>query len=458
MSNNIFFSGIAGSGTSALAFFCAKKGYIVSGSDRLFDKHPNHNLLETFKKNNIKVYPQDGSGVTQKIDTFIYSTAVEQDNPDIIKAISLGISMLTRPEFLAQTVKRYQTIAIAGTSGKSTTSAMLAFLLKELGLKPNFIGGGRAKQFKDETNYGNYLVGDSEILVIEACESDGSIVNYYPHSTILLNLDLDHHKIQDTMVLFDRLIKNTDSLVIYNKDDENLRFINSNGYKNEIKTFSLFGGISDYNAEIISLEGFFSTFSLNGVEFSLSLPGKHNIINAIACISYLAEIGIQTERIKQAIHRFDGIDRRFDIYLDDNRGFVVDDYAHNPHKISFLMETVNMNKENVCYIFQPHGYGPTRLMKDGYIDVFSKYLRNGDVLLVLPIYYAGGSVQTKDISSSDITDAICRRGRSARSIPSRKEIFELIGRYKNFVVFGARDETLSDLALQIKEALCRIQT
>lgn len=453
MSIKIFFSGIAGSGTSALALFHAKKGYSVSGSDRLFDTNPNHRLKAVFRANNIKIYPQDGSGIVKDTDVFVFSTAIENTNPDLIRAKGLDIKILTRPEILADIVKEYQTIAVAGTSGKSTTSSMLAFLMQEIGLQPNFIGGGRIKHFKHKDDCGNYLVGDSDTLIIEACESDGSIINYYPHSTILLNLDLDHHKIEETKIMFDILIKNTSEHVIFNAEDENLKFINS--YP-KAKCFSI-KKMADYTPKYIKMEGFGSTFTIKGVRFKLSLPGRHNLINALACIAYLSEIGVGLDQIADVIHKFHGIERRFDIYLDDFRGFVIDDYAHNPHKISYLMETVSVMKDNVCYIFQPHGYSPTRLMKDGYIETFCTYLRQGDTLALLPIYYAGGSI-SKDISSDDIADEIAKRGKSAKTLQSRDEILNMTDTYKNFVVFGARDETLADLAKTIRDRLCSKNT
>ncbi|MFQ3573000.1 MAG: Mur ligase family protein [Thermodesulfovibrionales bacterium] len=454
MPKRIFFSGIAGSGTSALAFFYAKKGFLVSGSDRLFDKNPDHSLLNVFRNNNIMIFPQDGSGIEAETDTFVFSTAVEDNNPDILKAKRLGIKMMTRPEFLSQMVKQYKTVAIAGTSGKSTTSSMLAFLMYELGLKPNFIGGGRMRHSKthpqdEKCNITtNYLIGDSDILIIEACESDGSIVNYFPESTILLNLDLDHHKIEDTKRMFERLIENTDGKVLYNADDKNLNFVES--YPRS-RRFALMQS-SDYTPRDMVFEGFGSRFRIRDVEFKISLPGRHNLINALACITYLSDAGIDLRSIAGVIHKFSGVERRFDIYLDDHRGFVVDDYAHNPHKISFLMETISMLKDRVCYVFQPHGYGPTRLMKDGYIETFCKHLRNEDILLILPIYYAGGSA-SKDISSKDLSDAISKTGKVARSLTSREEVLNMSQTYKNFVVFGARDDTLADLAKAIRDNL-----
>jgi UDP-N-acetylmuramate--alanine ligase len=168
----IFFSGIAGSGVSAIASFMADKGRIVAGSDRVFDMSPEHPLRKTFQSRGITIVPQDGSGLDETIDYAVFSTAVEPDRPEVLKARELGIPIKARPDYLAEITGSFNTIAVSGTSGKSTASGLLAFLMSKLGLNPNFIGGGRVKQFKTSSNPGNSLTGNSNYLIIEACESE----------------------------------------------------------------------------------------------------------------------------------------------------------------------------------------------------------------------------------------------------------------------------------------------
>ena len=156
----IFFSGIGGSGVSAIASFMADKGHIVVGSDRSFDGNPAHPLYQILKSKNIAIVPQNGSGLDSSFDFAVFSTAVEADQPEVIKARRIGVPIHTRPEYLAKIVTEFKTIAVAGTSGKSTTAGMLAFLMQRLGMRPNFIGGGRVKQFKTEHNAGNAITGD----------------------------------------------------------------------------------------------------------------------------------------------------------------------------------------------------------------------------------------------------------------------------------------------------------
>ncbi|TAN40831.1 MAG: hypothetical protein EPN25_06350 [Nitrospirae bacterium] len=443
----IFFSGIGGSGVSALAGFAAAKGHTVAGSDRLFDNDPQHPLISTLTRSGIRLAPQNGEGIDPSCDLAVFSTAIEESNPDLIQARASGVSIRTRPEYLAELVGQFRTIAVAGTSGKSTTSGMLAFLMQRLGMSPGFIGGGRVKQFRTAANPGNYSAGNSDILVIEACESDGSIVNYRPEHSIIANLQLDHHSVAETSRMFELLAGHTSGLVITGGDDRNLAACSiSNQVKYSINTGSA------YRAADIIYQRFSSQFTVGGQHFSLSLPGEHNLYNALACIALLAEMGIPLQRIAELLPEFSGIERRFDIHLNDGSHLVVDDYAHNPHKIASLMRTMQGISERICYIFQPHGFGPTRMMKDGYINVFSRYLRETDRLLLLPIYYAGGTA-AQDISSADIAGPLRSAGRSAAALQSRAGIFEAPLEEHAFVVLGARDDSLSVLAEEIARSL-----
>ena len=443
----IFFSGIAGSGVSAIASFMADKGHIIAGSDRAFDMDPGHPLKTTLQSKKITIVPQDGKGLDGSFDLAVFSTAVEPDRPEVLKARVLGIPVMTRPDYLAEITASFNTIAVSGTSGKSTVSGMLAFLMNKLGLSPNFIGGGRVKQFKTPSNPGNSLTGSSDYLIIEACESDGSIVNYRPQHTIILNLALDHHTVDVTAVMFKTLIQQTKGKIFMNADDDNLAAM----VKESTVTFSI-DNPSDFMAEDISYKPFSTDFLLHKVKFTLSLPGRHNLYNALSCIAVLSDLGIPLSNIAAVLPDFQGIERRFDIHLNDGKHLVIDDYAHNPHKISSLMETVRRMRTDICYIFQPHGFGPTRLMKREYIQTFVDNLRHSDHLILLPIFYIGGTA-SRDISSQDLAAEITARGKSAEVIESRADVLSRITAYHTYIVFGARDESLSDFAEAIAGAL-----
>jgi UDP-N-acetylmuramate-alanine ligase len=432
---------------SALAFFMAGKGHKVAGSDRAFERNQNHPILAALKSKGITIVQQDGSGIDRSYDLVVFSTAVEPDRPEMVKAREIGIPAISRPELLAEIISGFRTVAVAGTSGKSTASGMLAFLMQRLGLKPNFLGGGRVKQFRTATNPGNSFTGDSDILVAEACESDGTIVNYRPEHTLILNIEYDHHSIEETAAMFETLIRQTKGKTVMNADDHNLEALAPKGHI----TFSL-DGPSDYRARDIALHPFHSGFTLKGHEFSLPMPGKYNIYNALSCIAILSEMGMPFPDIAGALREFSGIERRFDIHLDDGRRLVIDDYAHNPHKISSLMRTVKGVRDGICYIFQPHGFAPTRMMKMEYIESFAMNLRDSDHLVLLPILYEGGTVK-RDISSHDLAEGVRAKGKSVEVIEDRKAILERAGEWDAYVVFGARDETLADFARDIADAV-----
>jgi UDP-N-acetylmuramate--alanine ligase len=443
----IFFSGIAGSGVSAIASFMADKGHVVAGSDRAFDLSPDHPLRKIFQARDITIVPQDGSGLDETFDFAVFSTAVESEKPEVIKAKALKIPIKTRPDYLAEITEHFSTIAVSGTSGKSTASGLLAFLMKKLNLNPNFIGGGRVRQFRTASNPGNSLTGDSDYLIIEACESDGSIINYRPQHSIILNLALDHHSIDRTFNMFEALIDHTRERVVINADDDNLCKIRNA----RTVTFSI-DKRSDYRADEIVYRSFVTDFSLRNTGFSLSIPGKYNLYNALSCIVLLSELGVPLEDIAAALPEFTGIDRRFDIHLNDGKHLVIDDYAHNPHKISSLMEAVQRLRSRVCYIFQPHGFAPTRMMRKEYIQAFTENLRKGDHLILLPIYYVGGTA-ARDISSHDLADEIKRAGKSAEVIEDREEVLNRVSEHSVYVIFGARDETLSVFAEEIAQTV-----
>jgi UDP-N-acetylmuramate--alanine ligase len=445
----IFFSGIAGSGVSAIACFMADRGHRVTGSDRSFDSNPVTPLCEILKSKGITIVTQDGKAIDRSFDFVVFSTAVEHDMPEFIKAASLRIPVKTRPEYLAELSSKFETIAVAGTSGKSTAAGMLAFLMNRLGLKPNFIGGGRVKQFKTKTHPGNSFAGDGNILVIEACESDGTITRYKPEHLILLNLQFDHNAIDFTADMFKTIMNNTEGMILINADDRNLNLISP---KTAI-TFSI-DTPSKYRATDISLKPFSTDFSLDSIRFTLSLAGKYNLYNALSCIAILSETGIPLNTVAGILHEFQGIERRFDVHLNNEKYLVIDDYAHNPHKISSLIQAMKNVRKGICYIFQPHGYGPTRMMKKEYIDAFALNLDDSDHLILLPIFYAGGTAR-RDISSQDLADGMIDKGKSAEVIEERETILKMLHKWNTYVIFGARDDTLSSFARKIAGSLTR---
>lgn len=432
---------------SALAAFVAEHGAVVWGSDRNYDIEPNHKLYRMLKSKGISLAPQNGSGLDKSFDLVVFSTAVEPDHPEALRAKELALETTLRPDFLAGIINSFNSIAVSGTNGKSTTAGMLAFMMRELGMRPNYVGGGRVKQFQTQSNPGNSLSGGSDLLVAEACESDGSIVQYHPAISLISNLSLDHNRIDETEAMFLTLAENTRCSVVVNADDPNL--------KAALPQASLTYGIgkkSDVMAYDIVMHGFSSKFKIEDVSFETKLPGRHNLYNALAAVAVLKLLDIPLAAMVNPLSDFRGIDRRFDIHLDKDGFLVVDDYAHNPQKIAALMQTVSAERGKTCYIFQPHGFGPTRLLKNGYVQTFRSFMRKEDQLFILPIYYAGGDVH-RDISSEDLVSPLRNSGYAAEVLPSRNDLYDRLEEWSTFIVFGARDESLSDLAQGIADRL-----
>ena len=247
--------------------------------------------------------------------------------------------------------------------------------------------------------------------------------------------------------MFEQLSDNTSGQVFACGDDENLAACTLGN----ARYFSIHRD-SDYQARDITCYPLRTDFRVNGQEFKLSMPGEYNLYNGLACIAFLSELGISSEAIAEVLPDFSGIERRFDVHRNDGKYLVIDDYAHNPHKIHSLMEAMKKVSDKVCYIFQPHGYGPTRLMKEGYIETFAKGLRKADHLILLPIYYAGGTV-AKDISSGDLLAGVQAAGKSAEVMDERSGFFGKPEKWDAYIVLGARDDSLSDFAREIAEKL-----
>jgi UDP-N-acetylmuramate--alanine ligase len=247
-------------------------------------------------------------------------------------------------------------------------------------------------------------------------------------------------------MMFEKLISNTAKLIVMNADDKNLSNLQIPQSK-EVVTFSI-SNPSQFRPEGIVYNPLNTEFLLSGNRFKLSLPGEYNLYNALACISLLSAMGVSLKDISKKLPDFNGIERRFDIQLEDVDHLVIDDYAHNPHKISAMMQAAGRLREKICYIFQPHGCGATRMMKDEYIAAFSQGLRKDDHLILLPIFYAGGTTK-RDISSRDLAEGIIKNGKSAEAVNDRNKIIKNVDRWDNYIIMGARDESLSGLARSI---------
>ena len=295
---------------------------------------------------------------------------------------------------------------------------------------------------------GNAFKGDSGILVIEADESDGTLVKYHPEKAVFLNISKDHKPVTETLELFKRLSSQT-PLVIKNADDPGLSPIEA------ARTFGFLKN-SDFGPESVRAVTPFVQFTLKGTDFELPLPGYHNLSNALAALCVCESQGCNLEGMVEPMREFRGVTRRFLVSRTTKGITVIDDYAHNPAKIKAAILAARDFGSRLFAVFQPHGYGPTRFLKDEFVETFAQLIRSADELYLLPIYYAGGTVK-KDISSEELADLVGRRGVMSHAPQNRDGLIaSLKQRVKPgdvVILMGARDPSLSLLAQEIKNSL-----
>ncbi len=447
--STIHFSGIGGVGMSALAQVAAMEGRAVSGSDRDFDRGRNLGVKAALEKLGVVLFPQDGSAITASTGELALSSAIEDTSPEVHKARELGVKITHRSELLAAQVDGSDTIAVAGTSGKSTVAAMLFAVLEAGGLGPSIITGGALCSLKARGLIGNAFKGKGRLLVVEADESDGTIVRYHPGTGLLLNISKDHKDVEVLNGIFGEFARNCGRLLV-NADDRAARRL--------LPGSPAFGfDAGGWRVADIKQGAFSSSFNINGVAFELPAPGLYNIENALAACAAASLYGVTLGACAAGLKDFPGVERRFVLVGEKSGVTVIDDYAHNPAKIAALLKALHQaSGRRVIAVYQPHGFTPTRHLKAELIESFVSGLAARDLLVMPEIYYAGGTV-TKNISSKDISDAVAARGRQAAYYENREDIpaaLRGVARAGDIIaVIGARDATLAAFAGQILEAL-----
>ncbi len=447
------FVGIGGIGMSALAQITKSQGHFVGGSDRRNDKKQTPEVFHKLESQGIRLSPQDGTGVDKEIDFIVISSAVEKDNPDLIIAMQQNIQIISRSDLLGSLFNNRHGIAIGGSNGKTTVCAMTSWILDQAGHDPTVVGGGYAINFITDKLLGNSRPGHSETVVIEADESDGSLIKYKPKVSVITNISRDHKTVEELGELFSSFAENTSDTVIINE-----RFFPSikiNDSTTKVIKFGESNG-SDISASEIVCNPFGSRFKAKNIDFEINIPGLYNVYNALAAIAVAQTEGVSDEVIKKAIKTFKGTRRRMEIVGEANGVKVVDDYAHNPKKIQAAIDTVRLISERLIVVFQPHGFGPTEFMKDELISAFAGKLLPTDTLLMPEIYYAGGTAE-KRISSNDIIKELKSRGVNAVFVPQRDDIVTEVKQraipHDSVLVMGARDDSLTDLCYAILNEL-----
>ena len=456
-----FFCGIGGSGMLPLALIVAGRGDRVAGSDRTLDQGRLAPKFEFLKSRGIALHPQDGSGLTSAEQILVTSAAIEETVPDVVKSEALGAPRLTRPELLASLFNASGTgVAVGGTSGKSTVTGMIGWILHATGRDPTVMNGAVMKNFVSPgALFASALVGRGETFVSEVDESDGSIALYRPKVAVLNNITLDHKSLDELRHLFGDFAAKAESIVV-NLDDDETRLLAAALPAERLRTYSF----RDPSADLLGSDveeapfaiSFVARIGDHKVPVKLAVPGRHNAENALAALAAAEACGVPIEEAAEALGGFQGLRRRFERIGEAGGVSVIDDFGHNPDKIAATLRTLHAFPGRLLMLFQPHGYGPLRTMKDELIATFATGMGPEDVLIMPDPAYFGGTTN-RAVGSADIVAGVRSLNRAAEHIPERSDcadrLVELARPGDRIIVMGARDDTLTQFAEGLLERL-----
>ncbi len=426
------FVGVAGVGMSAVAQAVCFAGGQVSGSDRRRDSDGDATILRQLAEVGVELFPQDGSGVRDNAEAVVVSTAIENDNPDLAAARERGVPVLHRSAVLAQLVADGTCVAVAGTSGKSTVTGMVGWILEQAGLNPSVVNGAPISNWRSDTCIGNARKG-GDLWVIEADESDRSLLNYEPQHAVITNMSADHFDMEETVDLFERFASRVKGACIGALD--------SVDYLSAVEPVVQAGS---------------SRFVCEGVAFELSLPGRHNVEDALHAAMLCRGLGVSLEDSAAALKTFKGIHRRLEVVGDAGGITVLDDYGHNPAKIAAAWEAVVPFARRGIVIWRPHGYGPLRSMLDDLTETFARLCGPDDRVLLLPVYDAGGTAD-RSTGVDLLVDRLAARDVPVSYVATHDEAVALASGEAQtgdvIIVMGARDPDLPELAARIVAAV-----
>jgi UDP-N-acetylmuramate--alanine ligase len=456
----LFFCGIGGSGMLPLAQIAGGLGHPVAGSDRSRDQGRSPEKFAWMQANGFALFPQDGSGVTSPDQVLVASAAIEDTVPEVARAKELGCERLSRAELLSRMFNAADySVAVGGTSGKSTVTGMIAWILAEAGHDPTVMNGAVMKNFVSPANpFASARIGSAGLFVSEVDESDGSIALYRPTIGVLLNVSLDHKSIEELRVLFGDYVAASGTAVI-NLDSPEAAYLARRAQAKV--TFGINAKGADITVDPDSIEQ--SPLGISAAVIDnrtrevfpliLPMPGMHNLANALAAIAAASAAGIGVGHAAFSLSRFKGLARRFDVVGTSACGIpVIDDFGHNPEKCAATLRTLKATPGRVIAFFQPHGYGPLRQMGEELARTFARELGPDDLTIMCDPVYFGGTVD-RSVGTERIVELINAAGGRAEHIPSREEcgarIAALARAGDRIAVMGARDDTLTEFAQSI---------
>jgi len=422
---NYHLVGVGGVGMSALAQLLLALGCRVSGSDRYYDQGRELDILKKLRSLGVNLMAQDGRGVMENLNAVIISTAIENDNQDIITARSKGIPVVHRAEMLANLARDKQCVAVTGTAGKSTVTGMIGWTLAELGLDPTVVNGAAVLNWVSGQNPGNFHFGRSNLWVLELDESDRSLLNFFPNWAIVTNISKDHFELAEVEKLFAFFAKQVKNGIV---------------------------GYDPVNGAELPLPDFCPSmtqqgigFHYRGIEFRLPLLGRHNAENALHCVMLCERLGLDLNMVSKALEKFRGIERRLEVAGRVDGITVIDDYAHNPAKIAAAWQAVAPFYRRIIAVWRPHGYGPLALMRRELIEVFTRHIRPEDRIIIMSVYFAGGTAN-KEVTARMLADDLERDGLPVSYVENYDDLLPVLLKSAAagdaVLLMGARDPDL----------------
>jgi UDP-N-acetylmuramate--alanine ligase len=446
-----------------LALIMLARGGRVEGSDRALDQGRNTERFDFLRARGVVLHPQDGSGVTRPGQILVTSAAVEETVPDVQAARRIGAAVTTRARLLAELFNSAAlSVGVAGTSGKSTTVGMIGWILHRAGKRPTIMNGADMKNFVAQGSpFASARVGDGKLFVSEVDESDGSIALFEPRVAVVNNISLDHKSLDELRGLFRGFIAKAET-VILNLDNANTAALSRDIKPGQAVTCSLRAAHAHLFASVPVPSPTGIMFQVTAhdnseaVKVDLKVPGLHNVANALAALGAAKACGVALAEAAAYLGEFIGIRRRLEIVGTAEDITVIDDFAHNPDKIAATLETMHAFPGRLLLMFQPHGYGPIRLMRHALVECFASGLNDDDVLVMPEPVYFGGTVD-RSIGSREIVDEIKRHGRKALAFADRAacgdHLVSLARPGDRIVVMGARDDSLSQFARDLLRRL-----
>ncbi len=451
----ICFCGISGNGMSPLAQILRLKGYEVYGSDRSFDAGRDSKNKQALLDMGIKLIPQDGSGITADMQTVYVSAALDESNPDIKAARTLNIPIKKRSDLLAELFHQYPFgIAVGGTSGKTTTTAMIGYILDMLGQKPCLINGGMLRNYELLKGLPNFIYNQDKFCVIEADESDGSICKYRPTIALINNISHDHTSIKNLIDYFQTFADNTKGAIVVNADCK----LSSDLKHNRKITFSVKDPSADFFASDIKCLPEGVQYNFRGETFRLHLFGAFNVSNTLAAIAICSEAGIDPLAAARTLEGFSGIKRRLEIVGTSSHGItLIDDFAHNPSKIASSLSALKEYPRRLLVLYQSHS--PFSAFNTG-SEVATEVARvlGPDDIFIMPEVYMLDKNVDKDITAANIINTAKKHGlKNAYFLDTRENVHKFILENAKdgdcIVIMGARDNSLPDFSRQLLKEL-----